>query len=202
MAALCIGLTGGVASGKSTVASAFSALGIPVIDADQVARDVVAPGSAGLQQVVAHFGSDCLNAEGGLDRTRMRQKVFADPTQRRALESILHPLIRADLIAWREALLPPYGILMVPILIEGGFDQICDRILVVDVAEDTQIDRLCQRDGVDRTLAQQMLAAQASRSQRLARADDVLLNDGREDQIPAQVEALHSRYLSLAAERT
>ncbi|MGB1557763.1 MAG: dephospho-CoA kinase [Oceanococcaceae bacterium] len=202
MAALCIGLTGGVASGKSTVASAFSALGIPVIDADQVARDVVAPGSAGLQQVVAHFGSDCLNAEGGLDRTRMRQKVFADPTQRRALESILHPLIRADLIAWREALLPPYGILMVPILIEGGFDQICDRILVVDVAEDTQIERLCQRDGVDRSLAQQMLAAQASRSQRLARADDVLLNDGPEDQIPAQVEALHSRYLSLATERT
>ena len=195
---LCIGLTGGIASGKSTVAAEFAALGADVIDADTVAREVVAPGSEGLAAVAEHFGPDFLSPEGALDRRRMREHVFADPARRRELEGLLHPRIRAGLHAWREALQAPYGLMMVPILVEGGFDSLCQRVLVVDVAESVQIARLQARDDIDATLARQMLAAQASRAERLARADDVIDNSGPPEALAAQVAALHRRYLDLA----
>ena len=198
---LCIGLTGGIASGKSTVAEHFIALGVPLIDADQVARDVVASGSEGLSAVIAHFGEDFLDADGSLDRRKLRERVFADPAERKALEAMLHPRIRQALADWRAGLTAPYGILMAPIMTEAGFDALVDRILVVDVSRDTQIARLIQRDDIDTTLAEQMLAAQADRATRLARADDVIDNSGAPQAIKAQVEALHERYLALASEK-
>lgn len=195
---LCIGLTGGIASGKSTVAEHFIALGVPLIDADQVARDVVAPGSEGLAAVIAHFGENFLDAEGGLDRRKLRERVFADKDERKTLEAMLHPRIRQALADWRAGLTAPYGILMAPIMTEAGFDALVDRILVVDVSRDTQIARLIQRDDIDATLAEQMLAAQADRATRLTRADDVIDNSGAPEQLTAQVKALHERYLKLS----
>ncbi len=195
---LCIGLTGGIASGKSTVAEGFAQLGVPVIDADQVARDVVQPGTPGLQAVIDHFGTPVLTDSGELNRPLMRERVFNDPAERKALESILHPRIRAALTDWRQALTAPYGLLMVPILVEGGFDTICDRILVVDVPEETQIERLCARDNNTPELARKILAAQAPRETRLERADDVIENTGTPADLAPQIAALHARYLKLA----
>ena len=195
---LCIGLTGGVASGKSTVAAEFEKLQVPVIDADQVARDVVATGSPGLEAVIAHFGSEFRTTEGTLDRTRMREHVFAHPEERKTLEEILHPLIRARLREWREQLTAPYGIMMVPILIEGGFDHLCERILVVDVPEELQIERVRARDGSSLETARNILRAQASREERLLRADDIILNTGSPDDLVQKVADLHARFLKLA----
>ncbi len=195
---LCIGLTGGIASGKSTVAEGFAKLGVPVIDADQVARDVVQPGTPGLQAVIDHFGTRFLTDSGELNRPLMRERVFNDPAERKALESILHPRIRAALTDWRQALTAPYGLLMVPILVEGGFDTICDRILVVDVPEETQIERLCARDNNTPELARKILTAQAPREMRLERADDVIENTGIPADLAPQIAALHARYLKLA----
>ncbi len=197
---LCVGLTGGIASGKSTVGSLFEQLGVPVIDADQVARDVVAPGSAGLQAVAQHFGATFITENGEMDRRRMREHVFAAPEQRKVLEGLLHPLIKQQLRAWREALTAPYGILMVPILREGGFDSLVDHILVVDVPRETQHSRLIARDDIDATLADNMLNAQADRASRLAMADDVIDNSGTPDALPSQVEQLHQKFLSLAGQ--
>lgn len=198
---LCVGLTGGIASGKSTVGQLFETLGVPVIDADQVARDVVAPGSPGLRAVAEHFGAAFITPQGELDRRRMREHVFAAPDQRKALESLLHPLIREALRAWRDALTTPYGILMIPILREGGFDSLVEHIVVVDVARETQRERLMARDDIDATLADNMLNAQADRADRLAMADDVIDNSGAPDNLPPQVEALHHKLLSLAHTR-
>ncbi len=191
---LCIGLTGGIASGKSTVARLFAALNVPIIDADQVARDVVEPGSAGLQAVSAHFGAGILLADGTLDRALMREKVFSDPQQRRALEAILHPLIRQELLRWREQLKAPYGILMAPIMREAGFDQLVDRIVVVDVSRQTQKARLMSRDEISEELAENMLQAQASREQRLAIADDLIDNSGSPAQLEQRVQELHRQF--------
>ncbi len=196
---LCIGLSGGIASGKSTVARHFSALGVPLIDADQVARDVVTPGSAGLAAVVESFGPTVLQADGALDRRQLRSLIFADPALRKQLESLLHPLIRQGLRDWRQQLRGPYGILMAPLMHEAGFDALVDRILVVDVDRDTQLQRLMQRDDIDAVLAEQMLQAQADRASRLRSADDVVDNSGPESDLAAKIKALHSRYLKLAA---
>lgn len=197
---LCIGLTGGIASGKSTVAALFAALGVPVIDADQVARDVVMPGSDGLAAVIAHFGDGFLLADGQLDRRLLREHVFAEPARRKQLEAILHPLIRQSLGQWREALQGDYGVLMAPIMRQGGFDKLTDRMLVVDVPRELQISRLLSRDAIDLALAEQMLAAQSSRDERLAMADDVIDNSGGIDALQPQVDGLHQRYLQLAAQ--
>lgn len=195
---LCVGLTGGIASGKSTVAEAFAARGVPLIDADQVARDVVAPGSDGLAEVIAAFGEDFLCPDGTLNRRRLREIVFADSTARQRLEALLHPRIRAALADWREDLTAPYGILMAPIMAEGGFAGLCDRILVVDAPRDTQRERLMRRDDIDQTLAEQMLNAQSDREARLAIADDVIDNSGDPAAIADQVTTLHDRYRQLA----
>jgi dephospho-CoA kinase len=196
-----IGLTGGVASGKSAVETCFRALGVAVADADAAARDALAVGSDGLAEVVARFGPDVLDADGQLDRPAMRRRVFADPNARRRLEAIVHPRVRKALADACRAASGPYAVASIPLLAEGGGRDAypwLHRILVVDVPEAVQLARLLRRDGIDIALARTMLGAQATRPQRLAIADDVLVNDGALDALPAQVEALDRLYRRLA----
>lgn len=203
MSGYFVGVTGGAASGKSTVTRLFEALGVAVADADTVAREVVAPGSAGLAQVVESFGGDVLAADGSLDRAAMRRRVFADPDARGRLEAILHPLIRARMRALCAAAPGAYAIASIPLLAEGGGREAypwLQRILVVDVPVAVQHARLVQRDGVDAALADAMIAAQAGRAQRLAIADDVLVNDGPLAALETQVAALDRQYRALAAD--
>lgn len=197
-ARLTIGLTGGVASGKSTAAEAFRALAVPLLNADQVAREVVARGTPALEQIRAKFGTAFLTVTGELDRPKMRQHVFAEPEARRALERITHPAIRERMTAWRDAQSGPYCVLDVPILIEAGMDALVDRVLVIDAPEDLQVARLRERDRINDTLARQMLAAQATRQQRLEHADDLIANTGTVAQLCAAVGQLHAFYLDLA----
>lgn len=196
-ARLTVGLTGGVASGKSTAAEAFRALGAPLLNADEVAREVVARGSPALERIRAEFGAAFLK-NGELDRPKMRQHVFGDGSARRALERITHPAIRERMVAWRDAQAGPYCVLDVPILIESGMDALVDRVLVIDAPEDVQVERLRARDRVGNELARQMLAAQAPREQRLARAHDCILNTGTVPELCAAVGRLHAFYLDLA----
>lgn len=196
-----IGLTGGVASGKSTVEAQFCALGVFVADADAAARAAVAHDSAGLAEVVAEFGQAVLAEDGRLDRAVMRQRVFADANARGRLEAIIHPRVRAALQAACKHAETPYAIASIPLLAEGGGRAAYPwlrRILVVDVPVETQLARLRHRDGIDERLARQMLAAQASRPQRLAIADDVLSNDRPMAALAAQVQALDKLYRALA----
>ena len=197
-----IGLTGGIASGKSALEKAFAAHGIVVADADLLAREVVAPGEPALAAVVERFGRDVLQADGQLDRAALRVRVFGDPDQRRALEAILHPAIRARLEAICRAAPGPYAIATVPLLTEGGGRAAypwLHRILVVDTPAAVQKARLMQRDGIDAVLADRMMDAQASRAERLALADDIVVNDGDIAHLQHAADALHRRYLALAA---
>lgn len=202
MPALTIGLTGGIASGKSLVQTEFEALGVPVLDADLVARTVVAPGTPAIAQIAAEFGSEMLLPDGSLDRRRMRERVFTEPDARRRLETITHPAIRAEMGRWREAQTAPYCLISVAILLEARMQDLVDRILVIDVPPSMQLQRLQHRDGIDEALARGMLAAQASREQRLAVADDVLRNDGSPEQTRAAVARLHAFYRDCAARGT
>lgn len=195
---LTVGLTGGIASGKSYAADTFRALGTPVLNADQVARDVVAPGQPALGRIGAEFGAEFLLPDGTLDRAKMRRHVFADADARQRLERITHPAIRAGLLRWRDAQTGPYCVLDVPILVESGMDALVDRILVVDAPEELQVERLVARDRIDAELAWRMIQAQAPRGERLARAHDVVLNAGTLADLAAAVAALHARYLELA----
>jgi dephospho-CoA kinase len=192
---LRVGLTGGIASGKSTVADMFAGLGAGVVDTDTVAREVVSPGEPGLEAVVAEFGAEILQPNGELDRRALRNIVFSEPERRELLESILHPLIRARTLQLVEELDTPYAIIVVPLLLETGFDELVERVLVVDCPEAQQLKRLCRRDNVGETEAQAMLAAQIDRQARLARADDVVDNSGDLQATRTQVAALHERYL-------
>jgi dephospho-CoA kinase len=200
---LCIGLTGGIASGKSTVAERFLELGIPVIDADESSRLVVAPGQRGLADVTARFGAGVLNAAGELDRRALRNRVFADPEARKALEAILHPLIRVDMERRGTVAAGPYVVMAIPLLVEGGGarDRV-DRVLVIDVAEEVQLERIMARDGGSLEQAHAILSAQASRDTRKRAADDVLVNSGTVSELRQGVDDLHRRYLSLAASMT
>ncbi|MGO8858095.1 MAG: dephospho-CoA kinase [Steroidobacteraceae bacterium] len=195
---LRIGLTGGIASGKSTVAQRFLELGVPVIDADESARSVVACGSPGLAEVIRAFGTNMLTENGELDRRALRNLIFADPERRRELESILHPLIQADMESRAAAAVGPYVVMAIPLLVEGGRRDRVHRLLVVDVDEQTQLQRLMARDGGTRQQAEAILAAQASRASRLKAADDVLLNAGTVPDLRHAVDQLHQRYLSLS----
>jgi dephospho-CoA kinase len=195
---LRIGLTGGVASGKSTVAGLFAELGIPVIDTDTIARELTATGTPTLAEIVRGFGPGILNDAGELDRRRLRSRVFSDPAQRQRLEAILHPLIRAEALARADAAESPYVLLAVPLLFESGFDQLVDRSLVVDCPEPAQLERLKLRDGSDDAEARAMLAAQIPRERRRAAADDIIDNSGSIDGLRIQVDALHRKYLKLA----
>lgn len=197
-----IGLTGGIASGKSALEKAFAKQGVVVADADLLAREVVAPGEPALAAVVERFGAGVLQADGQLDRAALRVRVFGDPDQRRALEAILHPAIRARLEAACRAAPGPYAIATVPLLTEGGGRAAypwLHRILVVDTPAAVQKARLMQRDGIDATLADQMMAAQASRAERLALADDIVVNDGDLAHLQRAADQLHARYVALAS---
>jgi dephospho-CoA kinase len=201
MSDFIIGVTGGVASGKSVVTRRFEALGIAVADADVAARAAVAPESEGLAEVVAAFGGEVLADDGGLDRAAMRKRVFGDDAARRRLEAIIHPRVRIALHDACLAAAGPYAIAAIPLLAEGGGRETYPwlaRILVVDGPEAVQRARLMARDGADAALADRMIAAQATRSQRLAIADDVLVNDGVLDALEAPIAALDRRYRALA----
>lgn len=202
MSGYVIGLTGGVASGKSALERAFAARGIGIADADRVARDIVEPGEPALAEVVARFGAGVLQADGRLDRAALRARVFGNDGERRALEAILHPRIRLRMQAICEEATSPYAIATIPLLTEGGGRQAYPwlaRILVVDVSRELQKQRLMQRDGIDAALAERMLDAQASRGERLALADDVVVNDGDIAHLDAAVAELDARYRRLAA---
>ncbi len=195
-----VGLTGGLASGKSTVAKFFAALGVPVIDADAIAREVVAPGSPALAAIVDRFGPQVLRADGTLNRAELRERVFHDPAQRSALEAILHPRILKDMQRRAAQLEAPYCLFMIPLLVESGQTRQVDRVLVVDAPLALQRRRAQERDGLSPQTIDAILAAQAQRSTRLAAADDVLRNDADLDALRAGVAALHTRYLALAAQ--
>jgi len=197
-----VALTGGIACGKSAVEQRFRALGVHVYDADQASRVVVEPGSDGLAAIVDAFGSEVLDAHGRLDRPRMRERVFSDPTARKTLETIVHPRVRQWMLERVQTDEGPYVMLAIPLLAENiGHYRWVDRILVVDLPEATQLQRLMHRDGMDEDLAVRILATQASRIARLGLADDVIDNSGPEAALEPQVAALHQRYLGLAAAR-
>jgi dephospho-CoA kinase len=196
---LRIGLTGGIASGKSTVTQRFAELGVPVIDADVSARNVVERGKSGLEQVVRRFGPGVLDAHGNLDRPALRALIFDDSGSRQALDAILHPLIRADMEQKAATATGPYLVMAIPLLVEGGraHDRV-DRVLVVDVDEALQLQRVQARDGCSADQARAILASQASREARLAAADDVLRNSGSVADLRQAVDRLHEKFLHLA----
>lgn len=194
-----IGLTGGIASGKSRVADLFAARGIPIIDTDIVARQVTEPGTPGLAAIAAAFGKDYLHSDGTLDRTHLRSLIFADPPSRQRLDAILHPLILEASMTAADKAEGPYLIFAVPLLVETAFNNWVDRVLVVDCPPDLQQARLMSRDSETAGSAGAMIAAQASRESRLAIADDIIMNDGSLQDLEAKVERLHQVYLSLSA---
>ncbi|HEV2285742.1 MAG TPA: dephospho-CoA kinase [Steroidobacteraceae bacterium] len=193
-----VGLTGGIASGKSTAAKFFGALGVPILDSDQVAREVVEPGQPPLERLVERFGRGILTPDGHLDRPALRDIVFSDPKARADLENLTHPAIGAALEARSASAGGPYQILVIPLLVEKNLGAHVDRVLVVDCDEALQIRRLHARDGSSRAQAQAILDAQVSRAARLKAANDVITNDADMSAVQAQVAALHARYLELA----
>jgi dephospho-CoA kinase len=195
-----IGLTGGIASGKSTVGGLFAALGVPVIDTDQIAHELVAPGTPLLARVISHFGAQLLTPRGELDRRALRERVFAQVADRAALEALMHPAIMAELRRRAETAAGAYQIWVIPLLVEHDLGASVDRVLLVDCAEDLQLRRVQVRDGVTLAQARAVLAAQASRQARLALADDVILNEGDLERVREQVETLHTHYGTLARE--
>ena len=193
-----IGLTGGIASGKTTVANLFAALGVPIVDTDLLAREVVAPGSPLLRQITDHFSMQVLSSDGTLDRQQLRQRIFEDVEQRKWLEALLHPAIRELTDVRCAAARGPYVIVAIPLLVETAGEERFDRVLVVDCDPDLQLARLMARDGTGRDDALRMLAAQAPRAARLAVADDVIHNDGDLASLRDQVGRLHAEYVAAA----
>jgi dephospho-CoA kinase len=196
-----VGLTGGIASGKTTVANLFAALGVPIVDTDVLAREILEPGTPLLAEVLAHFGGDVATSDGGLDRRALRARVFADPAERRWLEERTHPAIRALTDARCAAARGDYVMVAIPLLVETGGTDRFDRVLVVDVDPAIQLSRLQARDGSTRAEAERILAAQATRAARLAVANDVIRNDGDLAALRDQVAGLHRRYVEAARSR-
>jgi len=194
-----IGLTGGIASGKSTAAKFFGALGVPILDSDQIARDVVEPGQPPLERLIERFGRKILTPDGHLDRPALREIVFSDPKARADLEALTHPAIGAAMEARSAAAGGPYQVLVIPLMVEKNLSAHVDRVLVVDCDEELQIRRLRDRDGSTPAQVQAILQAQAPRAARLKAADDVIHNDTDMSAVREQVAALHARYLELAA---
>ncbi|MFL9626715.1 dephospho-CoA kinase [Aeromonas jandaei] len=197
-----VAITGGIGSGKTTIANQFAEVGIDVVDADVIAREVVEPGSPALAAITDHFGPDVITPDGQLDRRRLREQVFSDPSAKAWLNALLHPLIRSEMQRQCAAARSPYCLLVVPLLVENKLTGLANRVLVVDVDEATQIERTCRRDGVTAEQAKAIIAAQASRSERLAAADDVIENgNGSEMAIKARILTLHETYLAFASQQ-
>ncbi|MCR6739824.1 dephospho-CoA kinase [Aeromonas dhakensis] len=197
-----VAITGGIGSGKTTVANQFAELGIEVVDADIIAREVVEPGTPALAAIATHFGADVIAPDGRLDRRQLRERVFTDPQAKGWLNALLHPLIRSEMQRQCAAARSPYCLLVVPLLVENRLTALANRVLVIDVDEATQIERTCRRDGVSREQAEAILAAQASRTERLAAADDVLDNqNGTPEAIKSRIFALHETYLVFASQQ-
>jgi dephospho-CoA kinase len=191
-----VGVTGGIGSGKSAATAEFEKLGITVVDADVVARQVVMPGTPCLQAIAEHFGNQLLTEGGELNRKALRQRVFSNPEEKEWLNKLLHPAIRQELISQLEQADSPYVILSAPLLLENGLEKYCQRVLVVDVPESLQISRTIQRDNSPKSEVEAIMKAQLSRDERLKRANDVLNNDGSLEQLEQQVLQLHQRYLA------
>lgn len=195
----CIGLTGGIGSGKSSAAEIFRKLGAGIVDTDAIAHELTRPGGASLSTISGQFGAEYIAADGGLDRSRMRRLVFSDLASKKRLEAILHPLIRAESEVQIAAAHEPYVMIAVPLLLEtGAYRELIDRVLVVDCAEEQQVTRTMQRSAITADEVRAIMAAQLPRSERLTRADDVLHNDTDMTALQRQAEALHSKYLDLA----
>ncbi|MEG1211591.1 MAG: dephospho-CoA kinase [Leclercia sp.] len=195
-----VALTGGIGSGKSTVADAFSRMGIQIIDADIIARQVVEPGTPALRAIAEHFGSELIEPDGSLNRRMLRERIFSHPDEKAWLNALLHPLIQQETQKQMSEATSPYVLWVVPLLVENNLHQNADRVLVVDVSPATQIQRTMARDNVAREHAEQILAAQATREARLAVADDVIDNNGAPDAIASDVARLHQQYLEYAAQ--
>lgn len=198
---LIVALTGGIGSGKSIVSDRFSALGVPVIDTDFIAREQVAPGSPVLQEIRALFGPDVFRSDDSLDRGKLRDLVFDAPDKRLQLEQTLHPRILAEMDRRLQTLTAPYAIVVIPLLIETGLDSLADRILVVDCDEAVQITRVRERSGLDEQQTRKILSAQVDRATRLTAADDVIENNGSLDELIAATDRLHALYLRLASRK-
>ncbi|WP_287145966.1 dephospho-CoA kinase [Aeromonas sp.] len=197
-----VAVTGGIGSGKTTIANQFAALGIDVVDADVIARDVVEPGAPALAAIATYFGPDVIAPDGQLDRRSLRERVFSDPNAKAWLNALLHPLIRQEMLRQCAAARSPYCLLVVPLLVENKLAGLANRVLVIDVDEATQIERTCRRDGVSAEQARAIIAAQASRSERLAAADDVIDNhNGSKMAIKTRILALHETYLAFASQQ-
>ncbi len=196
-----VALTGGIGSGKSTVAERFAALGVAVSDADAIAHQFTAADGEALPAIAAAFGTEMIDANGALDRARLRRRVFADPAARRQLEGILHPLIRARMFEETEAISAPYALLAIPLLFETGQQALVDRVLVVDVPEAVQIARVQSRSGLDPTEIKRIVASQINRAERLAAADDVIDNRAEASRLAPRVAHLHRAYLRRACQQ-
>ena len=195
---LVIGLTGGIGSGKSVCAALFSTHGVPVIDADELAHALVAPGTPALADIIAAFGPEYLGADGRLDRDKLRRRIFTDVAGRHRLETILHPLIRININELIENISAPYCLVSIPLLLETGQTDLVDRILVIDVPESLQISRAAARDRLPMNTIRPILETQVDRATRLAAADDVINNTGSLDELAKKVQALHETYLALS----
>ncbi|NIG87420.1 dephospho-CoA kinase [Serratia symbiotica] len=197
--AYIVALTGGIGSGKSTVANAFARHSVAVVDADVIARQVVEPGTPALAKIAERFGNEILLASGALNRAVLRQRIFSQPDDKIWLNQLLHPLIRQETQRQLAQATSPYALWVVPLLVENGLQDRADRVLVIDVNTETQRARTFARDGISRQQVQDILSAQATREQRLAIADDIIDNSGIALEIELSVDALHRRYLELAA---
>ncbi|MFO1390183.1 dephospho-CoA kinase [Cellvibrio sp.] len=195
---MIVGLTGGIGSGKSEVSARFERLGIIVVDADMIARQVVEPGGLVLEKIAEHFGKAIITKDGALDRKQLRSIIFEQPSEKIWLESLLHPIIRAETIAQLNSSQSPYTILSSPLLLETNQHELVDRVLVVDADETLQVSRASSRDSISPENIQKIMQSQLSRSARCAKADDIILNHGDLHELQDQVEFLHARYLHLA----
>ena len=197
MASWILGLMGGIGSGKSAISAMFEELGIQVVDADIVAREVVEPGSTGLEKITEHFGDEILTTDGSLDRAKLRAIIFADESQKQWLNNLLHPLIRESMLAQLQQATSQYVILVAPLLFENGLDQFCDHTLLIDVPVEVQITRTTARDNISIELTKQIIASQMPRADKQQKATDTLDNNRLLSEVKIDVQKLHEKYLTL-----
>jgi dephospho-CoA kinase len=194
---LVVGLTGGIGSGKTTVANGFHRLGVPVIDADQLARELVEPGQTALDEIISTFGTEAVTTDGRLDRNYMRQQIFSDPARKSQLETILHPKIRQRIRALLSELRAPFCIVVIPLLLETRQTDLVDRVLVIDSPEKEQLIRVAARDGLSDNAIMAIMASQTDRQTRLAAADDIIVNDRGISELTGRIQELHRHYMGI-----